>query len=280
VKLDREWFISQAGDTYTADKINEIVKWQEAVLASNCFTEGDESFFLSLGKLRLRYQPFSAVASLEIYQEMFRDDDHRKLSDFIGKEAEVVLDVGANQGLYALRAKLENPGCRVYCFEPNPLEYASLVENIALNGMEGITVFHAAVGESDKDIVFEYVPGAGAISGKGVRTVERQWMREEFIARCSVKQVSLDAFCASHQIRQVDILKIDTEGMEMEVLSGSSVILANCDRVVIERHSSGLRHEVVRCMENAGFDLVYEDDALLERYYADLYFRNRNIRSK
>lgn len=278
--LDKEWLISQATDRYTSDKIVEILTWQESVLSSNRFIEGDEPFFLSLGGLTLRFQPFSAVASLEIYQEIFRDNDHRLLSDFVGKDAAVLLDVGANQGMYALRAKLENPGCKVYCFEPNPVEHETLLENIKLNKFSGIEVFHVAVGDSDKEITFEYVPNVGAISGKGIRSVERHWMREEFISECRVKQTSLDAFCDYHHISHVDILKIDTEGMEMEVLSGANTTLSKCDRIVIERHSPELRHSVVQRMDTAGFDLVYEDDELLNRYYADVYFRSRSLGRK
>lgn len=277
MKLDREWLISLATNEFTVKKIDEIMELQKYIETTNKFPEGNAPFFLSLGELNLKFFPRSVVASLEIYQEIFRDNDHCLLPDFEGKDTSIIFDVGANEGFYALRTKLKNPNCTVYCFEPNPVEFGTLIENVAYNRIKGIEAVNSAVGESDKEITFEYLPSVGAISGRGVREISRHWMREEFISVCQVNQMSLDTFCRTHDIPHIDILKIDTEGMEMEVLSGSRNILLYCERVVIERHSRELRDAVVNFMEAVGFDLVHEDDELLSRYYADIYFRNRSI---
>jgi FkbM family methyltransferase len=278
-ELDMEWLIRQAKDAATSDKIREIAVWRDEMFATNSFIQDKEPFLLSLEGVNLRFYPYSAVASLEVYQEIFRYNDHRLLPDFIGKEAMVLLDVGANQGMYALRAKRENPACKVYCFEPNPVEYTVLLENIRLNDVEGVETFNLAIGDSINEIDFEYLPNAGAISGRGIRTVPRNWMREEFISTCRIMQTTLDDFCESNNIMHIDILKIDTEGMEMEVLSGSKKILSICDRIVIERHSAELRHSVVQALDATGFDLVHEEDDTLSRYYADIYFRKKQYRS-
>lgn len=273
--LDMEWLTSQSRDAFTADKIREIALWRKKMLATNSFNQESEPFLLELGELKLQFIPYSAVGALEVYQEVFRDNDHRLLPDFIGKEAMTIVDVGANQGLYALRAKQENPACHIYCFEPNPLEYATLLANIKLNHVEGVEMFNLAVGDEVKEIEFEYLPNAGAISGRSIRTVPRPWMREEFIAHCRIMQTTLDDFCVSRNISHIDILKIDTEGMELEVLSGSKKTLSISGRLVIERHSAELRHAVVQMLDAEGFDLVHEEDPLLSSYYADIYFRKR-----
>ncbi|MEI6827424.1 MAG: FkbM family methyltransferase [Desulfuromonadales bacterium] len=273
--FDIEWLTSQARNDATVNKIKEIALWREKMLATNSFNQENEPFILELGGLKLQFFPYSAVGALEVYQEVFRDNDHRLLPDFIGKEAVTVVDVGANQGLYALRAKLENPDCHVYCLEPNPIEHATLLTNIRLNSIHGIEVFNLAIGDSGKEIDFEYLPNAGAISGRSIRTVPRSWMREEFISHCRTNQRTLDEFCRYHNISHIDILKIDTEGMEIEVLSGGNKTLSISDRIVIERHSAELRHAVVQLLDAEGFDLVHEEDPLLSRYYADIYFRKR-----
>lgn len=278
--FDMEWLTSQSRNIVTADKIKEIAAWREQMLVTNSFRQESEPFVLELGELKFQFYPYSAVGSLEVYQEVFRDNDHRFLPDFMGKEAMTIVDIGANQGLYALRAKQENPACRVYSFEPNPLEYATLLANIKLNRIENVSTYNFAVGDSIKEIDFEYLPNAGAISGRSVRSVLRPWIREEFITHCKVMQSTLDEFCSTHNILHIDILKIDTEGMEIEVLSGSQKALSICDRVVVERHSAELRHAVVQKLINAGFDLVHEEDPELSRYYADLYFRKNLFKTE
>jgi FkbM family methyltransferase len=280
LKLDREWLLSQANDTETANKLYDIINWQKQILSDNRFPTDEAPFYLSLNGLTLKYHPYSAVASLEIYQEIFRDNDHRILEDFVGNNSSVLLDVGANQGMYALRAKLENPDCKVYCFEPSPNEYQTLLDNIRLNNLKNIDARNLAIGESDTIINFEYVQNVGAISGLGIRTVKRHWMREEFISSQRIKQTTLDAFCESANISHIDILKIDTEGMEIDVLQGGRNTLLISDRVVIERHSPELRHSVAQFMDNASYELVYETDELLKRYYADMYFVNTRLNGK
>ena len=53
-----------------------------------------------------------------------------RILDRILPTADVVFDVGANSGLFALYAALERPQCRVLAFEPTPSSSASLARNI------------------------------------------------------------------------------------------------------------------------------------------------------
>lgn len=279
-KLDIDWLSGRADDHETLGKLREIVRWQEEIITANRFVEGDIPFLLRLGGVTLRFIPFSAVASLEVYQEIFKDNDHRILPDFLGEEAEVIIDVGANQGMYALCLKQSNPTCHLYCFEPNPIEYATLVENLKLNGIQGVSAFPLAIGNFNGTIDFEYLPAVGAISGRGIRTVNRGWMKEEFISSTTVEQITLDTFSSRHGLGQIDILKIDAEGMEADVLAGSQSTLLNTSRVVIERHGQESRDSVVRILEEASFELLHEEDEAFSRYYGDLYFRREARREE
>ena len=56
------------------------------------------------------------------------------IDDFIG-DGEVMWDIGANIGLYALYAAL-GPGIRVLAFEPGAQSFAALMKNIELNAMD------------------------------------------------------------------------------------------------------------------------------------------------
>ena len=57
------------------------------------------------------------------------------------RRGDVMYDVGANIGLYALFAAKHLAGeCRVFAFEPEALNYAKLSKNIHLNGLSGVVL--------------------------------------------------------------------------------------------------------------------------------------------
>src|ERR1041385_1865717 len=63
------------------------------------------------------------------------------------KKSDVIFDVGANTGLYALTAKAINPSVKVYAFEPVRRVYDKLIQNIILNNYDTVAVNMAASNE-------------------------------------------------------------------------------------------------------------------------------------
>lgn len=64
------------------------------------------------------------------------------------KRHDVIMDVGANAGVFALIAKTVNPRARVYAFEPMPRVFAQLQRNRDLNGYD-IELVQAAASNFD-----------------------------------------------------------------------------------------------------------------------------------
>ena len=60
---------------------------------------------------------------------------------------DVILDAGANIGLFAIRYGKEFPTVPVYCFEPNPRVYKRLVRNLEANGLTNAVAINAAAGD-------------------------------------------------------------------------------------------------------------------------------------
>src|SRR5690349_11430049 len=61
--------------------------------------------------------------------------EHKDLDFFLHlvKRATVVLDIGANTGLYSILSARTNPAAAVYSFEPYPVNVTRLRKNTALN---------------------------------------------------------------------------------------------------------------------------------------------------
>ena len=52
-----------------------------------------------------------------------------------------------------------------------------------------------------------------------------------------IDAISLDEFAESIKCTTVNILKIDTEGHELEVIEGANATLAMTEKVILEYHS-------------------------------------------
>ena len=127
-----------------------------------------------------------------------------------------VVDVGANIGFTALTAaKRVGPSGRVLAFEPHGANYAALQANLTLNpglNVEALNVGLArAPGEANMVEPFARNPGGFRISSESKGE--------------TVVLEPLDEVLERHGVTSVDVLKIDTEGFELEVLSGSRRVL-------------------------------------------------------
>jgi len=126
-----------------------------------------------------------------------------------GIDPKTIFDVGANIGQSYIRFRRDFPDARIICFEPvssvcEKLRLvASEVECLALGGTAGT----AMVGVSDEWSV---------LNSLVVRNYAPD-VREE-----SINISTVDAYCSAKHIAQIDLLKIDTEGYELEVIRGAT----------------------------------------------------------
>jgi FkbM family methyltransferase len=278
IDLDTKWLRKQAADKASRDWIDKIIDWRNYVLKNNTFLKGQGLFYVNLGQYRLCFKECSAFSTIEVYQELFRRNNHFLVPEFSGKNAAVVVDIGANEGYYILKLRENNPSCRVIAVEPNPYVFEILQKNIEANQIKNIEPVNKAVGPKNGNMNFEIIKEIGAISSHNINLVERKWMKTEFIEKITVDAITLNALFVKHNLDSVDILKMDVEGLEAEILAASSELLKNKVRcIVLERHSRELRDTVNTILSNAGFKLVYEEDPHIEKYYGDMYFVNEKI---
>jgi FkbM family methyltransferase len=127
----------------------------------------------------------------------------------------VCLDVGANVGavtLCLLKA-LEDRG-HIFAFEPGPVFFQRLNNNLALNpAIAGrVTTYNLGVADQKGKLHWAEDPDfPGNAAMFGTRGLE-------------VDVVTLDDFLLP-QLTQLDFVKIDVEGMELEVLTGARQLI-------------------------------------------------------
>jgi FkbM family methyltransferase len=170
--------------------------------------------------------------------EIYRDAVYDKLPSFVTQPGWTVIDVGANAGVFSVQQALR--GAHVYCFEPNPDCFRRLRKAVAANGVDHlVTASNAALGSK---------PGTARLSvPQGLTTMgslRPEWAGGEGEDHVTVELETIDRAMRRFGIGHVDLLKIDVEGLEIDVLGGAAASLAHVDRVVIEYHSMELGRQV------------------------------------
>lgn len=135
----------------------------------------------------------------------------------------VIFDVGANIGGYA-QVAVDTIGERLtmHCFEPSPAAFQQLEARFA--GTRNVVLNNIGLGAVDgetRTLLCNTLGGTGSsIVSKEVP--DGQW---KYPLREQVQLRTLDAYVEQAGIRHISLLKIDVEGLELEVLRGSACSL-------------------------------------------------------
>lgn len=146
------------------------------------------------------------------------------------EEGMVVVDVGANIGMYTFEAaKRVGPTGRVIAFEPDPYNFSVLSQRLKKSKYKNVTLVNEALSDSNgstKLYIDECNPGNHSFSQ------ENLYRGRGFI---QVPTVSLDGYLANERVERVDVIKIDVQGAEGLVFVGAKETLRNNDlKIVME----------------------------------------------
>ncbi|MCB9173547.1 MAG: FkbM family methyltransferase [Flavobacteriales bacterium] len=149
----------------------------------------------------------------------------RYLSSFPNNQIKKIIDIGANIGNYTLALKHAYPDSEIHSFEPNSTNHLRLTKNIELNGFKNIHV--NKVGLSDKKgelkLFFDEKNMGAATLAENVGSKHETILLE-----------TLDNYCVQNNITNIDLLKIDIEGGEINCLKGAVDILEKTTKGIIQ----------------------------------------------
>lgn len=140
----------------------------------------------------------------------------------------VMLDVGANYGLHSL-IMLKNR-CRVISFEPNTSCHEYFITTCQLNNLKS-DVQPYALGDELREIDMWYPQNATWL-GTIVPGVRDELEKQHTLTRIKVRQSTIDDYVREANTLP-DIIKIDTEGNELQVLRGAKHLLRDHSPIVL-----------------------------------------------
>ncbi len=165
--------------------------------------------------------PLDIIQNTHLQGRFFEDSSLEKLRDLIGVAHPHIVEVGANIGNHVVWYAQHLDPARIYPVEPNPAALTLLEGNIAANGIE--------------DLIDRRGMGFGVGRAEGsfrAETAEENNLGATTLVADDageLKVVTLDALMTD---ARADFLKIDAEGMELDVLAGAEALIAR-DRPLI-----------------------------------------------
>lgn len=143
----------------------------------------------------------------------------------------LILDIGANLGAYSIPVArdVQAAGGMVYAFEPQRIIYYQLCGNAFLNRLDNIYLFCKALGAAQGWLNLPAVDYAQSINIGGFSIDERIRERTQAVSTLAGRSeppVELTTLDALDLPRSPSLIKIDVEGLELQVLRGGSQFLA------------------------------------------------------
>ena len=173
----------------------------------------------------------------------------KKILKFIRKNninLKYFLDVGSHMGTYSDLMLKDFKNCKVLMFEPQ----ANIFKKIRLKykNKKNIKIYNCAA--SDRSALKKiYINQHDLTSTLSMFVAKNKYLHLKAklfgttlpgmtLKKVKVKTKKLNEIIKSHNIKIIDLIKIDTEGHELEVLKGMQRSIKNIRYVLIEFHTS------------------------------------------
>lgn len=192
------------------------------------------------------YRPFPHVCvrlppgTFSGAREMYCRQVYFWLPNFVIKPQDIVVDLGANQGLFSVVAA--KAGARVIAVEAQAGFAEAMDRNLRMNNCaNNVALRHGIVGAN-----------IGVVSQPAWQDTASHWTGETPILEVEEILQGID---------RVDLLKSDIEGSEFAIFRRESTWLDRIDRVVMEVHTDfGDPDDLSRIMQEHGFESAFIDN--------------------
>lgn len=141
------------------------------------------------------------------------------ITTLTGSNSPIIFDVGANVGETIKLFKEHMPHSIIHAFEPSDDTFKVLQG--ATSGMSNIHYNNFALGRNTDELILHKSSLSGMTSL--LNPGKDYW--GEVVERIPVLVSTLDDYCFNRDIQSIDILKLDTQGFDLEVLRGAKRLL-------------------------------------------------------
>ena len=168
-------------------------------------------YFLRRSNFWLIYSQKNKVSGCNLFKD---------LKSLLKSESPICFDVGANEGqtIKLLQEVFRSP--RIYAFEPSSEVFTKLRSR---KYRSDVFLYNFALGRQNSQEEFINYEDSRLSSFFPLSTDEEsQFGHLKIKAKESVEIKTIDWFLTRYQINEIDLLKVDTQGYDLQVLQGAS----------------------------------------------------------
>ncbi|MBB3108136.1 FkbM family methyltransferase [Paenibacillus phyllosphaerae] len=184
------------------------------------------------------------------------------------KPGDIVFDIGANFGWHAtLFSERVGEEGQVHAFEPVSSIHEDAAANLRLNNCQNVRLNREALSDRSGTGTM-HIPKARG----GTYAALRMDSREDSFTVEPCRLETLDHYCQQHELRSIQLVKIDTEGSELLILQGAErmlaaykpVLLIETDRRMIGKFGGSIE-EMARYVKRLGYSIhLFTEGELIE----------------
>ena len=154
---------------------------------------------------------------------------------------------------------------RIYAFEPQRPIFQILTGNVALNNFYNVWTYPYGLGDSRRTVEFQE-PDYFSNADYGVFSLVQEKIPATGPHKNVVDIVTLDWFMEHYHVPKIDLLKIDAEGMDLEVLTGGIETIDQHRPVIFIEHCDNqrsIRESLELWLSKFNYKFVVEGNNLL-----------------
>lgn len=230
--------------------LDKIIRFLKPFVFNLIFFRNYEKF--NSFKFELMY----LFIKLNLYESStFNYLKNKKIKNFI--------DVGANASLFYRFLNNLNENFNYVGFEPNPscIKYSK-------NKYQSINVFQYAIGDIDKVEKLLFVPEL--MNGYNETALGSLVSSSESDQKIKIIQRTLDSLVDEMNLDNINMIKVDTEGYEVQVLKGAKKIISRDSPEIIIEYHPAYKDELIMFLKEINYT-VYSLQNLLELDLGDIY---------
>jgi FkbM family methyltransferase len=168
---------------------------------------------------------------VSVLVETWIEESYTGSGFYVPKAGDLVLDIGANVGVFAIYLAHQNRECRIVALEPFPENFEYLCRNLEVNCIRNVEPRQVALSASTCAAYMVQV---------GTRSLDHVLRADPGGGVCyQVETCSLEDLLCSGGTRRVSLLKMDIEGSEYDVFAQADPTILSCfERIAVEYHDN------------------------------------------
>ncbi len=198
----------------------------------------------------------------------------------------IVFDIGAHHGetikLFCKNLSIK----KIYSFEASPQNYQILEKNFSSFQTDKVEIYNYGIGDKiSKDFINQTIESSSSTINKlnkdskyfekklKVLNVEKK----SFYQKLPITILTLDHFIEKNHIENIDLIKIDTEGYELNVLKGLSKNSKKVKLIYFEHHYDDMIikdykfSDIHKFLKNRGFIMIKKSKMIFRKSFEYVY---------